>query len=224
MEELVAQLETLCEDRSIDRFAPEEMVELLEEGETVGWIVEQVLPEGPDEVVRDLSALLDQIAAQVAPPPPEEEEEEEQEEVAGEAVDVEDEAALEAAPMDFDPRDLEGMSLPPGVDAKQIQQLMNSPRGMLLADFGAFCEEKGVSPDEGSELEMDENLQELHEEWLQTPRQSLEGKKPVDVLEGGRLFPQKVETFRREAPKVGRNDPCPCGSGKKYKKCCGKAA
>jgi len=24
--------------------------------------------------------------------------------------------------------------------------------------------------------------------------------------------------------KVGRNDPCPCGSGKKYKKCCGRAA
>ena len=27
--------------------------------------------------------------------------------------------------------------------------------------------------------------------------------------------------YRREDPKVGRNDPCPCGSGKKYKKCCG---
>ena len=27
---------------------------------------------------------------------------------------------------------------------------------------------------------------------------------------------------RREAPRVGRNDPCPCGSGKKYKQCCGK--
>lgn len=27
----------------------------------------------------------------------------------------------------------------------------------------------------------------------------------------------------RTAPKVGRNDPCTCGSGKKYKKCCGKA-
>jgi uncharacterized protein YecA (UPF0149 family) len=25
-----------------------------------------------------------------------------------------------------------------------------------------------------------------------------------------------------KGPKVGRNDPCPCGSGKKYKKCCGK--
>ncbi|WP_207456235.1 YchJ family protein [Azospirillum sp. SYSU D00513] len=28
----------------------------------------------------------------------------------------------------------------------------------------------------------------------------------------------------RSTPKVGRNDPCPCGSGKKYKKCCGAAA
>ena len=28
----------------------------------------------------------------------------------------------------------------------------------------------------------------------------------------------------RTGPKVGRNDPCPCGSGKKYKKCCGRAA
>jgi preprotein translocase subunit SecA len=26
----------------------------------------------------------------------------------------------------------------------------------------------------------------------------------------------------RTGPKVGRNDPCPCGSGKKYKQCCGK--
>ncbi|SMC25076.1 uncharacterized protein SAMN02745857_02060 [Andreprevotia lacus DSM 23236] len=31
----------------------------------------------------------------------------------------------------------------------------------------------------------------------------------------------KVETVRNDAPKVGRNDPCPCGSGKKYKKCHG---
>jgi SEC-C motif domain protein len=31
----------------------------------------------------------------------------------------------------------------------------------------------------------------------------------------------KTEQFVRQSPKVGRNDPCPCGSGKKYKKCCG---
>ena len=30
------------------------------------------------------------------------------------------------------------------------------------------------------------------------------------------------EPYRREEPKIGRNDLCPCGSGKKYKKCCGK--
>ena len=29
------------------------------------------------------------------------------------------------------------------------------------------------------------------------------------------------EPYRREGPKVGRNDPCPCGSGRKFKKCCG---
>jgi hypothetical protein len=28
--------------------------------------------------------------------------------------------------------------------------------------------------------------------------------------------------FKNAQPKVGRNDPCPCGSGKKHKKCCGK--
>jgi preprotein translocase subunit SecA len=34
----------------------------------------------------------------------------------------------------------------------------------------------------------------------------------------------KVETIQRNQPKVGRNDPCPCGSGKKYKKCHGAQA
>ena len=34
----------------------------------------------------------------------------------------------------------------------------------------------------------------------------------------------KQETVRRDMPKVGRNDPCPCGSGKKYKNCCGRNA
>lgn len=36
----------------------------------------------------------------------------------------------------------------------------------------------------------------------------------------GDLVKPKTET--RNQPKVGRNDPCPCGSGKKYKKCCGR--
>lgn len=32
---------------------------------------------------------------------------------------------------------------------------------------------------------------------------------------------EHTPTFVREGPKIGRNDPCPCGSGKKWKKCCG---
>lgn len=34
--------------------------------------------------------------------------------------------------------------------------------------------------------------------------------------------PGKAAPVHREEPKVGRNDPCPCGSGKKFKKCCGR--
>jgi len=35
---------------------------------------------------------------------------------------------------------------------------------------------------------------------------------------------QLATTIQRAAPKIGRNDPCPCGSGKKFKKCCGAAS
>jgi preprotein translocase subunit SecA len=38
---------------------------------------------------------------------------------------------------------------------------------------------------------------------------------------GGEEQPKK-QPVRRKTPKIGRNDPCPCGSGKKYKKCCGR--
>ncbi len=35
---------------------------------------------------------------------------------------------------------------------------------------------------------------------------------------------KRSKIVRRESKKIGRNDPCPCGSGKKYKNCCGKNA
>jgi preprotein translocase subunit SecA len=38
------------------------------------------------------------------------------------------------------------------------------------------------------------------------------------------LEPQITLPVTRSAPKVGRNDPCPCGSGKKFKQCCGRTA
>ncbi len=52
--------------------------------------------------------------------------------------------------------------------------------------------------------------------WVYTAEKS-DVEQPED-LEG----PEPVQTFVRDQPKVGRNDPCSCGSGKKYKKCCGK--
>jgi preprotein translocase subunit SecA len=50
------------------------------------------------------------------------------------------------------------------------------------------------------------------------------GSEMQAASEQGQGEAAKVKTITREAPKVGRNDPCPCGSGKKYKKCCGAQA
>ncbi len=39
----------------------------------------------------------------------------------------------------------------------------------------------------------------------------------------GPLMGSQAPEQERTSTKVGRNDPCPCGSGKKFKKCCGKS-
>ena len=46
----------------------------------------------------------------------------------------------------------------------------------------------------------------------------------IHSVDGGKKIntPEHSQTVVNEGPKVGRNDPCPCGSGKKYKNCCGK--
>ncbi len=43
----------------------------------------------------------------------------------------------------------------------------------------------------------------------------------VDLAQIGIAERVKVETVVRDGPKIGRNDPCHCGSGKKYKNCHG---
>jgi hypothetical protein len=57
--------------------------------------------------------------------------------------------------------------------------------------------------------------------WLEKNKDAIDaGKfKEPPPMPGG-----KVETFVKTGPDVGRNDPCTCGSGKKYKKCCGAKA
>ena len=46
----------------------------------------------------------------------------------------------------------------------------------------------------------------------------------INSVDGGKKIstPEYSQTVVNEGPKVGRNDKCPCGSGKKYKQCCGK--
>jgi hypothetical protein len=73
-------------------------------------------------------------------------------------------------------------------------------------------------------------IREMRERWLRgEPRWAKSqvddspppgGGAAADWVGDGFVPPPAAGTYRREEPKVGRNDPCPCGSGKKYKKCC----
>jgi uncharacterized protein len=74
---------------------------------------------------------------------------------------------------------------------------------MTLADIDAG----EIELPEDEEAAVNETAPDLIADWAQLlydRRVAAEGGAPV-----------------RPGPKVGRNDPCPCGSGKKYKKCCG---
>ena len=56
--------------------------------------------------------------------------------------------------------------------------------------------------------------------------EGLQQKTAIELVDG-KLSPKEGglnKTVVNESPKIGRNDPCPCGSGKKYKNCCGKNA
>jgi uncharacterized protein len=81
----------------------------------------------------------------------------------------------------------------------------------LLSPIFAFTQ---VTDWVGHDLPMEEmqrahqeiatNVREIHAYWLKQRGDS----------------PSLEQSFKRSEPKVGRNDPCPCGSGKKFKKCC----
>ena len=48
----------------------------------------------------------------------------------------------------------------------------------------------------------------------------------IESVDGGKKIntPEHSQTIVNDRPKIGRNEPCPCGSGKKYKNCCGRNA
>lgn len=81
-------------------------------------------------------------------------------------------------------------------------------------------------------MQAQRNMNAQHSEAESITRQS----RPVSSMNGavarrqvaGSVTAQHTQgqsvTVRRTSPKIGRNDPCPCGSGKKYKNCCGRNA
>jgi preprotein translocase subunit SecA len=225
IEELKQQLALFCTEKKISKFEAEDIVELLEEGESVEWVMEQLKSDAPDLDEASTGKLLSDIRFILGP---KEEPEEMADSSAEESAEETGTESLDISKIDLSQLDLsqlksmlpEGMQLPPGMGIEQLQKMMESTQGKIMADLTAFCQEQGVDL---SAMTDPEQMQELEAQWKETPRPAFDGKTPAEMLEGEpSLIPKKVETFRREEPRVGRNDPCPCGSGKKYKKCCGR--
>jgi len=77
----------------------------------------------------------------------------------------------------------------------------------------------------GLELPEDDEEYPDEEEYLDEDDWDDEDDRDKDEDFGHAPYPgayEPVRPYRRPTPKVGRNEPCPCGSGKKYKKCCGR--
>ena len=95
--------------------------------------------------------------------------------------------------------------------ASEAWELDSMEMKILLAPIGAFTEEKGFYAHDHCNKQEAENLRkaitpnvrDIHAHWL-----------------ARRSNYAPPATAIRSEPKVGRNDPCPCGSGKKFKKCC----
>lgn len=65
--------------------------------------------------------------------------------------------------------------------------------------------------------------QESTQEALDQTSESTVGNMEKSI-KAVRKIPKPVGTIRNKESRVGRNDPCPCGSGKKHKQCCGRKA
>ena len=73
-------------------------------------------------------------------------------------------------------------------------------------------------------LQASRSMSYSHADAADSPRDGLRDNGASPQRRRARGQPARVETFVRSERKIGRNEPCPCGSGKKYKRCCGQAA
>jgi hypothetical protein len=230
IEELRTKLNEFVNQSSITNFEADDIVQLIEEGESIDWIVNQLKSNSPNIDSEAIATLLTDIEVMVGPPVKASKYSEAAPEGSAEAsasavlTEMPDLSQMDLSQLDLSqlvdslPPDVK---LPPGMDVKQLKSLMASPQGKIMGDFFLFCTEKGIDLNERTLN--DPRTQRLRDEWNSTPRDAFDGKTPAEMLNNDPgLMPAKIETYRREEPRVGRNDPCPCGSGKKYKKCCGR--
>jgi hypothetical protein len=70
---------------------------------------------------------------------------------------------------------------------------------------------------------IDDTIAEMESWYCFNPKSADEDElRDFDLLEDHKYGAAPAAPIVRETPKIGRNDQCPCGSGKKYKKCCGQ--
>jgi len=80
-----------------------------------------------------------------------------------------------------------------------------------------YCFDPRADRDEEEDEEDEDELSEDDLDELEELRaRAASYERTLDQLTAAAPKPVRAD------PKIGRNDPCPCGSGKKYKKCCGK--
>jgi hypothetical protein len=98
-------------------------------------------------------------------------------------------------------------------EEEQVPQLHHKERQM---------EEHGVANKSDDEVEQDAAERQSAAQRKRPARGSGRAAQAAQGARAGDGDGARAEPVRRDRPKVGRNDPCPCGSGKKYKKCHGK--
>jgi uncharacterized protein YecA (UPF0149 family) len=108
------------------------------------------------------------------------------------------------------PQELAGSPLAKGMMGKFYRMWKNPAFLKQLRTLSVYMAKDGV----------DIKNAEAVKAWLEKNKDGIEKGQFNELPQDG----PKPQTFVKTGPDVGRNDPCPCGSGKKYKKCCAAKA
>lgn len=108
---------------------------------------------------------------------------------------------------------------PEEVSPEPVAEVETSPPEEVAPEPVAEVEARPpeeVAPEPAAEVETSPPEEVVHE-----PAAEVETRPPEEVIPEPEAVPRQ-QPIRRSQPKIGRNAPCPCGTGKKYKKCCGR--